>query len=729
VNGDDTTYTVYRAGRDAPVRRVTRRAGVEAPAEGTAAPPDARAGERASSIAGARGGEATPGMPLAAPVEPLADLSRRRRVRPHRARTAALWLLGTGTLGVAVVLFWLYGRQPLRDLWAVLDLAETTGDVPSWVLVGVPALAAALAGLVTAYLAYGRHLALKIVGLIVVTVALAAPGFALGWTNGTLGGMGDRDAGVVARVKHAREKLQPPLPGKAVNVLLLGADVRPGDPGRSDTLLLVRLDPKAKSITMLSFPRDLYVELPGYGYDKINAAYPYGGPALCVETVSQLTGLPIHHFIEVDFSGFWNVVNILGGVYYPVDRRYYNPESSTWKSIDIEPGYQLLKGHDALDFVRFRHDARGDFTRILRQQTFLKELQRQSGRWNRDWKRVTKLLTSITKQTTSDLDSLQNLLPLASLALTLNTSKVHTVHIEGGTQMMGNASYVVASAEEIAAAVAEFSNPTEAPVVNKGRAMPRKAYGVRVFNGSGVAGVASLVKGQLAELGFHARAVGNADTFTYETSIVYASAGMRTTAEQFVRLLSPAELRLIPRVPGGVDGITLVVGSAFDGTLDVPEAPVESGAIVATEGRYDEAGWRALADQTPIKLQMPGVWASGLVYDEYRAYRLETPSGRQAASAVAVGRTPSSGYFSIQVTRWLDPPAIAHPTAKKKIGGTTYLLFYSGTDLHMVAWRRGNCVYWVLNTIDDQLTADFMLALATSFEPLDAVQPEVTPSP
>lgn len=729
VNGGDTTYTVYRAGRDAPVRRVTRRAGVESIAERATAPPGALAAEGAASVAAAREGEATPGTPLAAPVEPLVDLSRRRRARPHRARTVALWLLGTGVLGAAGVLFWLYGRQPLSDLWAVLDLAQTTGNVPSWVLLGAPAAALLLAGLVTAYLAFGRHLALKVVGLIVVTVALAAPGFALGWTNGTLGEMGDRDADVVARVKHAREKLQPPLPGKAVNVLLLGADVRPGDPGRSDTLLLVRLDPKTKSITMLSFPRDLYVELPGYGYDKINAAYPYGGPALCVETVGQLTGLPIHHFIEVDFSGFWNVVNILGGVYYPVDRRYYNPESSSWKSIDLAPGYQLLNGHDALDFVRFRHDARGDFTRMLRQQTFLKELQRQSGRWNRDWKKVTRLLTSITQQTTSDLDSLQSLLPLASLALTLNTSNVHTVHVEGGMQMMGNASYVVASEEEIAATVAEFSNPKEAPVVNKGRAMPRKAYKVRVFNGSGVAGVASLVKERLTELGFHAKAVGNADTFTYETSIVYAIEGMKTTAEQFVRLLSPAELRLIPRVPGGVDGITLVVGSAFDGTLDVPEAPVEGQTVVATEGRYDEAGWRALADQTPIKLQMPGVWASGFVYDEYRAYRVETPSGRQAASAVAVGMTPSSGYFSIQVTRWLDPPAIAHPAAKKKIAGTRYLLFYNGTDLHMVAWRRGNSLYWVLNTIDDELTADFMLALATSFEPLDAAQPEVTPSP
>jgi len=723
LNGDDTTYPVYRAGGDEPIRRLPRSRGREAtPTGAPVAPRAATASETVPPVVAA---DTAP-----AHAEPLAALSRRRAgERPHRVRTVALWLLALGALGAAAVLLWLYGRQPLQDLWAVLDLAKATGNVPSWLLVGVPVVTVVVAGVVTAYLAFGRHLSLKVIGLVVVTVALAAPGFALGWTNGTLGEMGSRNADVVARVKHARQKLQPPLPGKAVNILLLGADVRPDDPGRSDTMLLVRLDPATKSITMLSFPRDLYVELPGYGYDKINAAYPYGGPALCVEAVGQLTGLPVNHFIEVDFSGFWDVVNILGGVYYPVDRRYYNPESSSWKSIDLDPGYQLMDGHDALDFVRYRHDMRGDFSRIDRQQTFLKEVQRQSGRWNKDWKTVTKLLTAVTKKTTSDLDSLQSLLPLATLALTLDTSNVHMVKIEGSTQMMGGLSYVVASSEEIQAAVAEFSDPTQAPVANTGVVMRKKAYDVRVFNGSGAAGVATTVAGQLTELGYRAKVVGNADKFTYGTSVVYASEGMQNTAEQFVRLLSPAELRLLPRTPGGVDGITLVVGSSFDGAIDVPKPQVETSAYTVTDGRYDEAGWRDLDAQTPMRLQMPGVWASGLVYDEYFAYRVQTPTDRKAAAAVAVGRTPKEGYFSFQMMRWVNPPAIADPTAKKKIDGTEYLLFYNGAHLHMVAWRQGNVLYWVLNTMDDELTDDLMMALATSFAPLDSAKVQPTRQP
>ena len=117
----------------------------------------------------------------------------------------------------------------------------------------------------------------------------------------------------------------------------------------------------------------------------MNAAYSYGGPALVIETFKQLTGLPINRWIEVNFAGFWHVVNILGGVYLPVDHNYFVPASADYKSINLEPGYQLVRGKQALNYVRFRHDEKGDFGRMQRQQLFLKELQRQSGRWSSDW--------------------------------------------------------------------------------------------------------------------------------------------------------------------------------------------------------------------------------------------------------------------------------------------------------------------------------------------------------
>ena len=244
---------------------------------------------------------------------------------------------------------------------AAFDLAKLSGKVPGWAIVGAPVLAVAIVAAVTAYLAFGRHLAVKLVGVAVVMAALAAPGLALGWANGTVGGVAHRTAEQEAVVKKTKEKMRPALPGKPMNILLIGSDKStvPGDPGRSDTQILVRLDPETRSISMLSVPRDLRVLIPGQGYDKMNTAYAYGGPPLAVDTFTALTGLPINHFVEVDFSGFWHVVNILGGVYIPIDHRYYVPESANYKSIDILPGYQLVRGHDALDFVRYRHDRAG----------------------------------------------------------------------------------------------------------------------------------------------------------------------------------------------------------------------------------------------------------------------------------------------------------------------------------------------------------------------------------
>ena len=118
------------------------------------------------------------------------------------------------------------------------------------------------------------------------------------------------------------------------------------------------------------------------------------------------------------------MVNILGGVYIPVDHRYYVPESADYKSIDIEPGYQLIRGHDALDFVRFRHDQLGDFTRMQRQQLFLKEMQRQSAAGAGTGARSSASSRRSPNETTSDIDSLKRLQPLVELIFQVNTSKV-----------------------------------------------------------------------------------------------------------------------------------------------------------------------------------------------------------------------------------------------------------------------------------------------------------------
>ena len=180
--------------------------------------------------------------------------------------------------------------------------------------------------------------------------------------------------------------------GGARTILLLGSDARYEDKKlglkpRSDTMLLVRADPDKDAITVMSIPRDLKADIPGHGSDKINAAFETGGERLTVRTIKKLfedaTGkdFPINNVISVEFGSFRRAVNYIGGVYVDIDRDYYNDNSAGgegYASIDVDAGYQKLKGKDALDYVRYRHTD-NDFIRAARQQDFLRQARSQSG--------------------------------------------------------------------------------------------------------------------------------------------------------------------------------------------------------------------------------------------------------------------------------------------------------------------------------------------------------------
>jgi LCP family protein required for cell wall assembly len=173
------------------------------------------------------------------------------------------------------------------------------------------------------------------------------------------------------------------------NVLLLGSDTRAGltpeeqaafgspqtvGGERSDTIILLHIDPRRERAVVVHFPRDLRVEIPDHGTDKINAAYEYGGPRLVVRTVRQYTGLPIHNYMEIDLAGFQELVDTLGGVRLCVDR----PLHDELAGLDIDrSGCHTLDGAEALAFVRARNiegDTIPDFSRIARQQQFIRAM-------------------------------------------------------------------------------------------------------------------------------------------------------------------------------------------------------------------------------------------------------------------------------------------------------------------------------------------------------------------
>ncbi len=161
-----------------------------------------------------------------------------------------------------------------------------------------------------------------------------------------------------------------------MNILLLGIDAT-GGAKRSDTIMVLHVNPRDKSVSVVSIPRDTLVVIPGVRLDKINHAYAFGGPELAASTTSSFLGIPINYYIKINISGLAKIIDEIGGVEVDVDQRMYYVDYAGGLFIDLKPGLQKLSGKEAIGFLRFRHDALGDIGRIKRQQKFLQDLANQ----------------------------------------------------------------------------------------------------------------------------------------------------------------------------------------------------------------------------------------------------------------------------------------------------------------------------------------------------------------
>ena len=157
-------------------------------------------------------------------------------------------------------------------------------------------------------------------------------------------------------------------------VMIMGVDERADDVGRSDTLMIATLDPEKNQAAILSVPRDTRVKISGHGFDKINAAYAYGGRQLTQKTIENLLNTHIDHYIKINIHGFTKIIDALGGIDIDVEKRMYYEDP--WDDdgglyIDLQPGMQHMDGKTAITYVRYR-DEEGDIGRIKRQQNFMK---------------------------------------------------------------------------------------------------------------------------------------------------------------------------------------------------------------------------------------------------------------------------------------------------------------------------------------------------------------------
>ena len=221
-----------------------------------------------------------------------------------------------------------------------------------------------------------------------------------------------------------------------INVLVLGCDEREGENvARADVIIVATLRPGAKEASMFSLPRDTRVAIEGHGHDKINHAMSYGGIPLVQSSVENLLGVEIDHYVKVNFDGFINVIDALGGVNVEVPTRMYKP----LEAIDLLPGYQTLDGADALAFVRWRGDGTGDYGRIERQQQFIAALTEKVK--GMSMSQALNVVSAVMDSIETDM-SVRQMTSYGTTVLGMGTENIKTYSFVGSELWLNGVNYV-----------------------------------------------------------------------------------------------------------------------------------------------------------------------------------------------------------------------------------------------------------------------------------------------
>jgi polyisoprenyl-teichoic acid--peptidoglycan teichoic acid transferase len=461
--------------------------------------------------------------------------------------------------------------------------------------------------------------------------------------------------------KRLGEILEVAENGGAQTFLVIGSDKRANeaeDPGRSDTTMLVRLDPDKDLISMMSIPRDLKVEIPDYGTGKFNEAYSYGGTKLTLRTVKQLTGLPINHVVNIDFLGFAQGVYAIGCVYTDVDRRYYHSNegvapSEQYAEINVQPGYQLMCGKQALDYVRYRHTDT-DIVRSARQQDFLSQARSRISVQDLVFDQG-ELVEAFTDYTTSDISDGKTLLEVLKLLAASRNSTINEVNFPAEL----GPSFVYTTKSALDAAVEEFLG---GETVQEAKAAQRR---------------------------------------------------QREEAEATKKRTNPKQKKA--KKPKRQKPQVKVDGSGSDGLVPAGEAGKAEAKIAARRAR----GFFPIYYPTrlPEGTRFVETDPYEKVVDPY-VYNLKDEDGnRHLAYRMVMVAEMSDGthYFGVQGIRgWSDPPILDDPSLTKTVNGRDYDIYVDGENVKIVAWHRGDNVYWISNDLLRTLTNDQMIGMARS---------------
>jgi len=384
--------------------------------------------------------------------------------------------------------------------------------------------------------------------------------------------------------------------GEAMNLLLVGSDSRADlteeqlaelnagtDSGtNTDTMILVHVPADGSAASFVSFPRDSYVDIPGYGEDKLNAAYAYGrrnapdgaseeaknaqGAQLLVQTISGLTGLRIDHYAEVDLLGFFELSTVVGGV----EVNLCNAVDDSYYSGAVFPaGVQTISGADALKFVRQRHELpNGDFDRIIRQQVFIGGVLRKmlSEDVLLDLGKQRELVQAASHALTVDQNL--NLLQLAQQmqSVTAGSIEFQTVPNVGTDDEDGMSIVRLADEDSLHTFFAQLSAEPEeaaAPETEAADPVAPADITVDVYNGSGIGGLAAEASTALQSAGYGVGTTGNADSSDYSATEIRYAAGDEALAATLQASIPGAALTQSDDATSGT--LQLVLGSDFNG--------------------------------------------------------------------------------------------------------------------------------------------------------------------
>ncbi len=357
--------------------------------------------------------------------------------------------------------------------------------------------------------------------------------------------------------------------GRDLTFLVVGSDSRegiedltffgPAGGERGDVIMLVRLDAASGGARILSVPRDLWVEIPGHGEDKINAAFAYGGPSLMVQTIRENLGIDVNHYVEVDFVGFIEMVNELGGI----EMTFAHPARDLKSGLNVGAGPQILDGEQALAYARSRSYEEHQGERWVSIDAS------DLGRANRQQQVVRAILSKLKSPASiaeageiagsmAENMTVDGRLAASSIgSLAWDFRGVLTGGIEGQTlpvngDTVRGASVVRADEPEASATIEGFL--TGIMSIDQG---PLR---VQVLNGNGVNGAAGDMSDRLADAGYEIAGIGNADERDYSVTTVLVPQGSHA-GEEIIGQLGFGVVRY-GAVDNGYDAVVIVGADA-----------------------------------------------------------------------------------------------------------------------------------------------------------------------